>query len=425
MRVLILAETCNPEWPSLPIVGYNYACAIAEYAEVVVATQIRNKPNIERLGLGKAKVVYFDTEKIATPLHKIASFLRGNNNKAWSIQMAMNYPVYLAFEWAVWKQFYQDIQGKYFDIIHRITPMTPSLPSVIAHFAKTPVIIGPLNGNLDWPKDFFTEQLRERELLRNFRAAYKYLPFYRSTYQKASCILSAFAHTTEDLPQSVNGRVISFPEVGIDPQRFNGSIRPRSKVTILFVGRLVPYKLAEVVVEAFSKSCILRTHQLLIVGDGPERPRLEVIVKDRGMEDCVKLLGNKTQTEVGTLMQSSDIFAFPSIRELGAGVVIEAMASGMACVVVNYGAPGELIEDERGIKIPLGNRNFIIQELTRNLEQLVTQPQRIIRLGTEAQEYAMKYFTWDRKARKTMEIYNWVSNPCVSKPSFWDITNYQ
>src|SRR5262245_54355383 len=48
MRVLILADDCNPEWPSLPIVGYKAARAIAEHADVTVATHVRNRNNIEK-----------------------------------------------------------------------------------------------------------------------------------------------------------------------------------------------------------------------------------------------------------------------------------------------------------------------------------------------------------------------------------------
>jgi glycosyltransferase involved in cell wall biosynthesis len=421
MRVLILANDCNPDWPSLPVVGYNYAKAIADYVEVVVATQIRNKSNIEREGFGNAKVVYLDTENIASPLYKIAKFLRGNNNKAWSLQMAMNYPSYLAFEWAVWRLFREEIQEKHFDIIHRITPMSPSLPSLISYFTEVPFVIGPLNGNLNWPQQFLAEQVREREILRSLRAAYKFLPFYRSTYNRAACILSAFSHTTKDLPSSVQDKVISFPEVGIDPERFQKieyEIGPQ--ITILFVGRLVPYKLAEVLVEAFAESSLLQRHKLVIVGDGPERPRLESMVEEKGIKHCVKILGQKTQAEVGQLMQKSQIFAFPSIRELGAGVVIEAMASGMACVVVDYGAPGELIDHDRGIKIPLGSRPFIIEELRSSLEGLVSEPEKIKLLGLNAQAYAMAYFVWQKKAKKTFEIYSWIKDSSLIKPGFWD-----
>ena len=58
----------------------------------------------------------------------------------------------------------------------------------------------------------------------------------------------------------------------------------------------------------------------------------------------------------------ANVFVFPSIRELGAGVIVEAMASAMACVVANYGAPGALVGTDRGITVPLGSKN----EMTEN-----------------------------------------------------------
>ena len=46
LRVLLLADDCNPEWPSLPVVGYKAARAIADYADVTVATHVRNRPQL-------------------------------------------------------------------------------------------------------------------------------------------------------------------------------------------------------------------------------------------------------------------------------------------------------------------------------------------------------------------------------------------
>jgi len=114
LNVLILADLCNPDWPSLPVVGYKYAKAIADYADVTVVTQIRNKPNLDRDGLGKANVVYLDTEKIAVPIYKAAQFLRGGSDKGWTVQMAMNYPSYLAFGCAL-REFQSSLKSGKFD----------------------------------------------------------------------------------------------------------------------------------------------------------------------------------------------------------------------------------------------------------------------------------------------------------------------
>ena len=69
MRVLLLADHCNPEFSSEPLVGYNTCRSIVEQVdEAVVVTQIRNREAIERAGMAGAEVVYLDTEYIARPI---------------------------------------------------------------------------------------------------------------------------------------------------------------------------------------------------------------------------------------------------------------------------------------------------------------------------------------------------------------------
>ena len=424
MRILLLADDCNPDWPSLPVVGYKFACAIANYADVTVVTQIRNQPNLSQAGIDKAKIVYLNTEKIAAPIYKLAVALRGGTKTGWTIQMAMNYPSYFAFEWLAWKRFRQALQEKRFDLVHRLTPMSPTLPSLIASLSPIPFILGPLNGNLPWPEAFRSEQRREREWLSQWRNFYKLLPYYRSTYHRSAGILAAFEHTIADLPETAKAKVINFPEVGIDPELFNLPMRsPKEQMTVLFVGRLVPYKLPEVVLRAFASSPILRQHKLAIVGEGPERPRLEHLMVEHHLENCVEILGQKSQAEVGQLMRQAEIFAFPSIRELGAGVVVEAMACGMACIAVDYGGPATLLDAERGVKVAMGNLDRLIERFTEALEGLVTDRDRVARLGIAAHHHAMTYYSWDTKAKKMLEIYQWLMGNRQNKPNYWETVN--
>lgn len=419
MRILILADVCNPEWPSLPIVGYNIARALSKKVDVVVVTHIRNKENIEKSDLGKAEVVYLDTEWIAAPLYKLALKLRGGDDLGWTIQMATDYPAYLAFEWMAWRMFGQRLRAGEFDVVHRITPMSPTLPSFMAARCPVPFVLGPLNGNLPWPKEFMTEQAREKEWLSNFRNVYKFLPFYRSTYGSATKILAAFDHTIQDLPAQAMSRVVNFAEVGIDPDRFKlpstekWSQDSERKLTILYAGRLVPYKLPGVIVKAFAASPALRQHKLLIVGEGPERASLEQLIETHNLQNCVELAGRVSQAEVGKIMGEADIFAFPSIRELGAGVIVEAMACGLPCVVVDYGAPGTLVDSDRGVKVPMASAEILVQSFSRELENLVANPARVRQLGENARAYSLKEYAWDSRAAKIVDIYRAVTQSKV------------
>src|SRR5690606_34125576 len=132
----------------------------------------------------------------------------------------------------------------------------------------------------------------------------------------------------------------------IDPQRFHAAGRtPPSQIDplrILFVGRLVPYKGADMVLEAVATSPFLRSRvEVTLVGDGPQRGELESFVRTAGLRDSVRFTGQLPQDQVVEHFRRSCIFAFPSVREFGGAVVMEAMACGLPCVVLDHGGPSE------------------------------------------------------------------------------------
>lgn len=410
-RILILADEFNPEWPSLPIVAYKYALELAKHCDIIVATHVRNKANLEK-AKPNLNIVYIDNEAIAAPMYKLAKLLRGGEEVGWSTSMIMNYLPYLAFERGVWKHFKTQLLAGEFDIVHRITPMSPTMPSYIAHKSPVPFVIGPLNGNLDWPTAFAAEQAREKEKLRKLRNLYKYLPYARSTYDDAACVLTAFSHTRADLTRVPDARTVMFPEIGFDPEIFHDAEtkpagqRGGNKVRFMFAGRLVPYKLPELPLHAFAKSDLLRQHHLHILGDGPELPRMQAFIDDHGLQNCVTLEGRKTQAEVAQWMRDCDVFVFPSIRELGAGVVIEAMASGQHVICVDYGAPGDLTgHGTRGDAVTMAPFDALANGFREMMEGAVTDRRRSEELATAARNYAFNLFPWAVKGKRTSQIY--------------------
>lgn len=410
-RILLFAESCNPEWPSLPIVAYKYARALAKAAEVTLVTHVRNRENIEKAGDIGAPVVYIDNEWIAAPLFRFAQMLRGGDEVAWSTSQMMAFAPYVFFERQALGRFRDDLKAGRYDFVHRITPMSPTLPSYAAGRTKVPFVIGPLNGNLDWPEAFRGEQKREREGLRKLRNLYRLLPYTRTTFTKADAILAAFRHTMADLPKSVAGRVVSFPEIGFDPELFHARGRTPpfagdGPKRFLFAGRLVPYKVPEAAIRAFAGSDVLKAHGLDIIGDGPEKARLEAIVAEAGAGDRIRFLGRRTQAEVAEAMRAADCFVFPSIRELGAGVVIEAMAAGMLCMVTDYGAPGDLAAGGRGIRVALQPMEGLVRDYRAAMERTVAEPAAMAEMAAAGKAHADTHFTWEAKVRNTLAVYD-------------------
>lgn len=424
-NTLLLADDCNPDWPSLPVVGYKYARSLSKVANVTLVTHVRNRENIEKAGDFDAPIVYVDNEWLAKPMYRLAQMLRRGDEVAWSVQQIMNYLPYLEFERRALLMCRADLNAGQFDIVHRITPMSPTLPSYIAGRTRQPFVIGPLNGNLPWPAAFRAEQAREKEKMRVLRNAYRYLPYARRTYRKADAVLAAFRHTIDDLVYADPEKIVPVPEIGFDHAMFHATGRraPFSgpgPYRFLYAGRLVPYKVPEAAIRAFATSQSLADHHLSIVGDGPERARLETIVREAGAEDRITFEGRKTQAEVAEAMRASDAFVFPSIRELGAGVVIEAMASGMVTLVTDYGAPGDLVANGRGVAVPLAPLDALTRGFQAAMEACVAEPEAHAALATNAERYANDLFRWDTKAAYTVKIYETL----LSGGRLSDLTDY-
>jgi glycosyltransferase involved in cell wall biosynthesis len=171
-------------------------------------------------------------------------------------------------------------------------------------------------------------------------------------------------------------------------------------------------------IAAFGRRPLLRQHRLVVVGDGPEKPALLEMVATHALSECVEFAGWKRQAEVAELMRSADVFAFPSIRELGAGAVIEAMACGCVPVVVDYGGPGGLVDDTCGIRVPLGRKPELVAAFTGALEALTTDRYRLRRLGHAGVSRALSSYSWDAKARKTVEVYEFALGRRATAPRF-------
>lgn len=413
-RILLLAEIANPEMVSVPLIGWCISEALARQADVHLVTHIRNREAIEAMGWQEGRdFSIIDTEPTVRWIFRVARLLGASDNRGWTIYQALAPLGCYAFEKAVWKRFGPDLKAGTYDIVHRLTPMSPTTPSVLARRLKrlgVPLVVGPLNGGLPWPPGFADRMLREREWLSRLRGAYKLMPGYASTRRDAAAILAGSRHTLSELPPRVRPRSFHLPENGIDPARFTLR-RTRRAATPLrgaFVGRLVPYKCADMLILAACEMLRSNALHLDIIGDGPERDAIAELVHSLGVGSAVTLHGAVEHRRVQELLVDCDFLACPSIREFGGGVVLEAMALGVAPIVADYGGPIELMDDDTGIRVPFSGPDSLIKGLRSVLEQVQADPAILDRLGDAAVRRIEAIFTWDRKADQILQVYDWV-----------------
>ncbi|MCR8549089.1 glycosyltransferase family 4 protein [Salipiger sp. P9] len=424
-RVLAIAEAANPEWVSVPLVGWSLANALRDVADVHIVTQVRNRDAFLRAGLTEGtEFTAIDSETFARPMWKLAEKLRMGEGKGWTMVQAINALSYPWFERLVWQRFGAAIRAGDYDVVHRITPLSPTISSSLAGRcarARVPFVLGPLNGGVPWPKGFDAERRREKEWLSYLRSAYKLLPGRGATLDQAAAILVGSRHTEGEIPSRHREKTLYIPENGIDPARFNRVAAPEPGVLrACFVGRLVPYKGPDMLLEAAAPLLRDGRMRLEMIGDGPMMAGLVAQAGALGAAAGVTFHGWKEHREVQDIMAGCHLLSFPSIREFGGGVVLEAMALGVVPLIVDYAGPGELVVPGTGLKVPCGTRDEIVHGFARALEALAQDPSGLPAMADAARARVQSHFTWARKAGQVAQVYDWLrAGAPAPKPTFF------
>lgn len=422
-RVLLIVEGCNPEMISVPLVGYNQARELMKLVDAHVVTHWRNREALEEVGWREGReFTTIDTERVSQFTWKLGETIAGRG-KGWTLQQALYTPTYYYFEHLVWKRFGRQIRGGAFDLVHRLTPLSPTVPSLIARRcerAGVPFVLGPLNGGVPWPRQFDAARRKEKEWLSYVRGAYQLMPAYRSTRKSAAAILVASRDTLKQMPREDRKRCFYLPENAIDPARFAArrSHRAAKPIRAVFLGRLVPYKGPDMLIDAVAPLVKAGLVTLDVIGEGPMMDELKAQVARLGAAEGVRLVGWVKHHQVAEHLARCDVFAFPSVREFGGAVALEAMAVGAVPIVLDYGGPAELVTDKTGFLVPMGDRQQIVERFRAILADLAEHPEKIESRSEAAFRRARELFTWEEKARRTYLIYQWVLRKNTAKPHF-------
>jgi glycosyltransferase involved in cell wall biosynthesis len=412
-RVLVIAEAANPEWASVPLEGWSLSEALSRVADVHLVTQVRNREAIERLGWREGEqFTAIDSEAVAGPMFRFMERVRRVTRTGWTVTTALGALAYFHFEHLLWRRFAPRLAGGDFDLVHRVTPLSPTTPSLVAARCKrlgVPFVWGPINGGVPWPSAHRHVLRQEGEWLSYLRSGHKLLPGYRATRRSAAAILAGSVDAWHQL-RGYHDRCVYVPENGIDPARFRARADQAGggPLRLAFVGRLVPYKGCDLVLDAAADLLRQGAATLDVIGDGPQLPQLRQKVADLGVGDRVRLDGWVAHTEVAERLARSQVFTFPSIREFGGAVVLEAMATGLVPIVVDYAGPAEHVTPETGYRIEVGPPAEIAARLRMVLESLAADPALRAAMAERARLRAETHYTWSAKAEQILQVYRWV-----------------
>ena len=303
------------------------------------------------------------------------------------------------------------IQQKRFDIIHHLSPFAWRYASPAAGLG-VPLIRGPLAGGLPTPPELAGE-------VRDMFHPYNY---FRKTdsirkrfdkqlinsYRHTDCVLVAAPYVAELLGPLPVQRCEVEIELALDEDFDNAPLCRKErgdKVELLYVGRVVRTKGVRDAIRALARMERKRDVRFTVIGDGDDLPSCKKEALHLGVADLVDFRGWCARKQVDEAFRRADTFLFPSFREPVGSVLLEAMASGLAVVVCNYGGPGAIVKESFGFKIPPMLPDDYAAAIAKKLDEIVVQPELRTQMGNAAYSYAASHFRWKEKIKRLNALY--------------------
>jgi glycosyltransferase involved in cell wall biosynthesis len=404
MRIIIAADNASTHFGGEAFIPLNYfRFLLARKEDVRLVVHARNKSELTKLFPNGVDRLHFVND---TALHKVL-FQVGRLIPRRLADATTGLIIHLSTEYAQRRIIRELTRTSRADVVHIPIPVSPKIPSLIWGL-DTAVVIGPLNGGMEYPDAF----RRERGVLArlSFSLGRLLAHFVNALVPgklRAKVVLVANCRTRDALPRGITGDVIELVENGVDFsiwQRSN-DIRKDGDARFIFVGRLVDWKALDIVLEAVRRVHSRLPISLEIVGDGPMRKSWQASADKMGLSSVVEFSGWLSQQACAERMQQADVFVLPSLFECGGSVVLEAMATGLPVIATRWGGPTDYLDESCGVLVTPSSREALVAGFAEAMETLARSAELRARLGGAGYLRARKHFDWERKVDRILEIY--------------------
>jgi glycosyltransferase involved in cell wall biosynthesis len=140
--------------------------------------------------------------------------------------------------------------------------------------------------------------------------------------------------------------------------------------------------------------------EAILVGDGPERSRLEQVARALNVQDQVTFMGSRPNSEMPGLYASSDLAVFPSLMEATSVAALEAMSCEVPVAASNVGGLPEIVDHTVGALFEPANPDSLAQAVTALLRSGDLKA-----LGARGRQRVVQHWSLERLARRHQEIY--------------------
>ncbi|WP_138501888.1 glycosyltransferase family 4 protein [Nostoc sp. PA-18-2419] len=307
--------------------------------------------------------------------------------------------------------------GQQYDIVH-FHALGPSLFTCLPRIATSAKVVVTCQG-LDWQRAKWGN-LSSRLILMGEKAAVRFAQgLIVVSKDLKSYFLETYGRETVYIPNA--------------PASFGGSDPNFSYATslgllrgryILFLGRLVPEKRPDLLVEAF---CALKPAgwKLVLAGGVSDSKSfttklLETVANHRDIVFAGQLQGSR----LWEIVRGAGLFVLPSDVEGLPLAMLEAMQEGVPVLASNIPPHQQLINNRQGMLFAAGN----LDSCMRSLDWAINHPTEMAVMAQNAQKYVQLHYSWDQITSETLKLYTTILNSpesvSISEPSFSKVTEF-
>lgn len=384
LRILLSAYACEPGKGSEPEVGWQWATGLARRGhEVWVLTRSNNRSSIEPavagLALSNLHFAYYDL-----PPWLVRA-------KRW-IGVNAYYRLWQQGAVATARTLHQQVG---FERALHVTFVVIRHPSLLRHLG-IPYDLGPVSGGELCPPPLLAGlplTFRLGEASRRWaNAILMRSPAVRATLRSAQRIVTTTPETTRLVPAAWRHKVVEHLAITTPAHQAPQPRAAHAPLRALFVGRLLHWKGLHLGIRALAaaqrQGCAV---QLTVVGDGPSRRWLADCARQEGIAEQISFERWRPRGELDGIYAAHDVLLFPSLRDSGGMVLLEAMQRGLPAVCLRVAGPGQIVDAASGIAVEAGAMDQVVQALADALCKLASSPQQYLQLAQGAVARAAQF----------------------------------
>lgn len=393
-KVLLIAPACDGEDVGEAWVAFQWAKLLANRYDLTLLTTFKRGHTPMTKQLPHVRVVEWEEPPGVGRFERLNSLLQPGY-----------VPFYLRARRWVRRRL---ADGETFDIAHQVVPVAMRYPSPVARL-PLPFVIGPVGGSLDSPAAFAAEEGATpwyQRLRRIDRWRMRADPLLRRTYESADCVIGVAEYVREFTSALSLQRFEVMSETAVDsvhpPVDRSGRTGP---VRLLHVGRIVRTKGLRDVIRALA--AVRDVDVVLdVLGDGNDREACERLIAQLHLEDRVRLHGAVPRAIVDEFYQRADAFVFPSYREPGGNVSLEAMSWGLPVVVCRRGGPGTNVDESCAILLEAQSPEQLAADCAAAIRRLAMDSGLRARMGDAGRRRVLTTHLWSHRIDRLGRIYD-------------------